>query len=301
MTLLHEIQKLAAEDSGDLTVVLKKCKILAARLGSAEFAQWISFELDGYPVGQSLPEYRRLSVGYYANFMGVGWQADKQPFLWPALEKGLYEKLNPIEFREGLAKAAALVAGAQIPRPELALFVQGKMFPDLNCVGAWAQIGGSEFKQLLSAVSSRILDFALEIEKANPNAGEAQINSQPVSKETLQPLVQNFFGPVGNIAQNSHGFSQTAHLDVSIEDLNRLAEELRANLSKLKLEAADRKAVTAQIATIEAQIKAAPNPTIIREAGKTIRSLTEGAIGNFIAAATQPTVFAWIREVLQKF
>ena len=63
----------------------------------------------------------------------------------------------------------------------------------------------------------------------------------------------------------------------------------------------DHQKVEAQIATIGAQITDTPNPVIVREAGKTIRNLTEGAIGNFIAAATQPTVFAWIQAILEKF
>ena len=226
MTLLHEIQTEAAASGGDLAGVLKKCKILAARLGSKEFAQWVSWELDGYPSDQPVPSYRRVNAQYYANFIGQRWNAQKQPFLWPVLGEGTYEELNPIEFRDGVAKAVAHIKGAAIVRPELALLVRGKMFPDLECVGAWVEISGSEFQQLLSGVSCRILDFVLEIEAANPNAGEAPMNSHPVPEEKLQPLVQNFFGPVGNIAQNSHGFSQRAHLEVSAADLKKLVADL---------------------------------------------------------------------------
>jgi hypothetical protein len=142
MTLLHEIQKDAAASGADLSTVLKKCKILAARLGSKEFAQWVSWELDGYPDSQPVPDYRKLNAQYYANFMNAGWNASKQPFLWPVLDKGAYERLNPIEFRDGVAKAMSLTKGASIVRPELAFLVQGKMFPDLHCVGAWVEIGG---------------------------------------------------------------------------------------------------------------------------------------------------------------
>jgi hypothetical protein len=67
------------------------------------------------------------------------------------------------------------------------------MFPELQCVGAWGEIGGSEFQQLLSAVNNRVLDFVLKIEAENPNAGEAPLNTHPVPEEKLQPLVQNYF------------------------------------------------------------------------------------------------------------
>ena len=61
MTLLQEIQTETSSSGGDLATILRKCKILAARLGSEEFAQWITWELDGYPDDQgntTLPAVR---------------------------------------------------------------------------------------------------------------------------------------------------------------------------------------------------------------------------------------------------
>ena len=69
MTLLQEIQAETSSSGGDLATILRKCKILAARLGSEEFARWITWELDGYPDDQPIPPYRRLAVQCYANWM----------------------------------------------------------------------------------------------------------------------------------------------------------------------------------------------------------------------------------------
>ncbi|MDP2319098.1 MAG: hypothetical protein Q8O42_07165 [Acidobacteriota bacterium] len=301
MTLLHEIQKDAAASGADLPAILRKCKILAARLGSKEFGQWVAWELNGYPEDQSVPEYRELSAQYYANFMGVGWEARKQPFLWPALGKGSFEKFNPIRFRSGIAKAASLKDGATINRPELALLVQGKMFPEMNCIGAWVEISGSEFEQLMSAISSRVLDFVLEIERANPNAREAPLNTHPVPEEKLQPLVQNFFGAIGNFAQNSYDFTQNAKLGISADDLKKFVGDMSAHLPELGLKKQDQKTVETQLAILKAQLVDKPNPVIVHEAGKTIRNLTEGVIGNFIATASQPSLWGWIQAILEKF
>ncbi|WP_411860517.1 AbiTii domain-containing protein [Klebsiella aerogenes] len=49
MSLLREIQQAATDPSFDLPSLLRKCKILASRLGSPEFKQWVNFELNGYP------------------------------------------------------------------------------------------------------------------------------------------------------------------------------------------------------------------------------------------------------------
>jgi hypothetical protein len=57
MSLLREISNLASDDC-DVTTLLRKCKILASRLSSKEFAQWVGCELNGYPESEALPEYR---------------------------------------------------------------------------------------------------------------------------------------------------------------------------------------------------------------------------------------------------
>ena len=78
MTLLQEIQRETSSSGGDLATILCNCKILAARLGSPEFARWITWELDGYPEDQPIPPYRQISVQCYADFMSVAWNAPRR-------------------------------------------------------------------------------------------------------------------------------------------------------------------------------------------------------------------------------
>ena len=108
--------------------------------------------------------------------------------------------------------AKTISRGARVELQSLIFRLQGKMYPDMNCVGAWMEVPGSKFEQLVSAVKNRILDFVLRIEAENPNAGEAPPNTQPVPKEKLRPLVHNvFYGAVGTETDRDrgkpHGFS----------------------------------------------------------------------------------------------
>ena len=193
--------------------------------------------------------------------------------------KEAYEQLHPFEFREGIAQASALINGATINRPDLGLLVQGKMFPNMDCVGAWVKIEGNEFAQLLSAVKNRILDFVLQIEAECPDAGEAPPNTRPVPDEKLHLLVhQNFYGPVGNVAHNSHSFSQTATVSVSDADLRKLITDLGGRLNELQLGVDEKRAAQTQLDTLNEQLNGTPDPEIIQEAGRTLRRLTEGAI-----------------------
>src|SRR5205807_7932086 len=105
MSLLRDIQNDLATPGGDIASVLRKCKILAARLGSDEFARWVTWELDGYPESQTTPDYRHLTVSCYANFMNSAWRAARQPIVWPLFSNEARDALRSIEFRDGIAKA----------------------------------------------------------------------------------------------------------------------------------------------------------------------------------------------------
>lgn len=301
MSLLREIQTDLAATGGDVASVLRKCKILAARLGSQEFARWIDWELNGYPESQATPPYRKLPCSCYANFINTAWRLNRQPVPLVLVPEEYREGLDSVQFREGIAKVMAFVPkGAQIDRPELIFLLQGKMYPSTNCVGAWMEIPGSEFEQLISAVKNRILDFVLEVEVQNPSAGEASPNSQPVPAEKLQPLVNYFFGSVGNVAQSSWDFTQTAKVPKQHQELAKLVTNIADHLDELNLGPSQRQKAEAQIATLKAQLSDDPDPVIVKQAGRTLRNITEGAIGSLIATAVQPGLWHGIQQTMGK-
>ena len=86
-----------------------------------------------------------------------------------------------------------------------------------------------------------------------------------------------------------------------ISDLRQLVKEFTAHLEDLHLEAAQQRKAAVQIATINAQLADEPDPVIVRQAGRTLRNITEGSIGSLLAtAATQPTVWHWIHTLMQR-
>ena len=306
MSLLREIQNDLASAKTDVVSVLRKCKILAARLNSPELTRWVDSELNGYQDPQPTPEYRLLPAQCYANFMNIRWRATHQtvhPLAVPAEYRDTL--FGPIEFRDGITIATACASeGATIDAPLLQVLIgrHRVMYPEMQCTGAWRQVSGPQFQQLIGAVKNRILDFSLKIEEENPSAGEALPNSQPVAKEKLQPLVQNiFYGSVGNIAQHSDNFTQNAKSGLEREDLSRLVTELTHHLPELHLEARDKRRAEAQIAVLRAELAGEPDSAIVNEAGRTLRSITEGAIGGLIASAAQPSVWLWVHQILQSF
>jgi len=113
------------------------------------------------------------------------------------------------------------------------------------------------------------------------------------------PTVQNvFYGPVGSLAQNSEHFSQSVNMGVGSQELARLVKELAAHLSELNLDAQQNQRAEAQIAALRAELTGNPDPAIVRQAGRTLRNITEGAIGSLLATAAQPGVWHWVHQAL---
>ncbi len=108
MSLLREIQDAAVDGTTPLAVVLRKCMVLAARLGHEPFKKWGDEELNGYPPDADLPEYRRIadliSIGSLAEPLGR--QLKNAPLALAPVPPHVRDRYEKAEFREGVAKLA---------------------------------------------------------------------------------------------------------------------------------------------------------------------------------------------------
>jgi len=86
-----------------------------------------------------------------------------------------------------------------------------------------------------------------------------------------------------------------------LADLGRLVSEFAAHIDELGMDARQKQKAETQIATIKAQLLDEPDPVIVRQAGRTLRNVTEGAIGSLLATAAQPTVWVWVHQIVHKF
>jgi len=55
MSLLEEIQNEAVGSNSDIGLLLRKCKLFAARLGSQPLEDWLQWESNGYPDDVDIP------------------------------------------------------------------------------------------------------------------------------------------------------------------------------------------------------------------------------------------------------
>ena len=244
MSLLREIQTAAIDADIELAVLLRKCKVLAARLGNPEFKQWVENELNGYDSIDNLPEYRIIYVNSKGHFTGP-FQSGLRNADIPlsCIDKRFHETLSHSYLFVSVAALENLVEGAsegnlQEPwNPDLVAHVGQGIYQGMNCMQAWKVVPKVSIVAALDTVRNRILSFALEIEAESPGAGEAPIASSPVPQEKVQQIFNTYItGDVQNVATGSTNFTQhSTKNDVSENIFNDLINALQKSELNSKL------------------------------------------------------------------
>src|SRR5437867_11120132 len=181
MSILEQIQDAGISKDQAIADLLRRCKVLAVRLGSQELNHWVDRELNGYAPEDSLPDYRVAKVQSRASLVGLfGRQATNIPLPLSAVPKEfryLVEEaqLNePIGAYEDLLRTGGKEGVYQIPWPaDLIRIISTTIYEVMNIVTAWQQIPRGMIVGLVDSVRNRVLGFALELEKIAPSSDEA--------------------------------------------------------------------------------------------------------------------------------
>lgn len=215
MTLLEDIQGSAVDGNSDLATLLRKCKLLAARLGSQSLEDWVIWESNGYPDGAPVPDYRVWPLQVKGHFWGpYGSKIENAPIPFACLPKKARKHYEHYESRQSIASIEAILVGdkpgkVRVSTGDLALLLGGEVYEHHNCVQAWGEFSTGQVVELLNAVRNRILDFALAIWKEAPSAGEIDVPlpSTMEPKRVTQIFHTTVFGGSANLVGTSTGSS----------------------------------------------------------------------------------------------
>lgn len=229
---LQDIINEALGKSVDLPRLLRICLLLAHRLDYLPLAEWARHELNGYPDDAALPVYRHLSSINQGRFAGQ-WSGVFQIPL-SRLPEVLQDRYAGHDFRQGVAEAQALVAQSEGEKrslrvnwpAELAIHVGMNFVHGSQCVEAWQEMSKASVVGLLDQVVTRILDFALQIEREHPHAGEIGSSANQPSESAMTQVFNMTIGSVQNMAAGSTGVTQVASSSVTTGDWNSLQQAL---------------------------------------------------------------------------
>lgn len=234
MSLLDDVQNAAVDSSSDLSSLLRKCKLLAARLGSSPLENWLLWESNGYPKDVDLPEYRLIPIilkGQFSGPFGSGMNNAPIPYVClPAACKKLFKEH---QCRQSIAVIEDLVrrykgGSFQVNTGDLAVHLGQDVYQGQNCIHAWGEVGNGSLIEILNAVRNRILDFSLALWKEAPQAGDLNAaNSNLISSVRVNQI---FNTTINGGSANLIAASQSElHLHIIQNDFNSLKNALQVH------------------------------------------------------------------------
>ena len=249
MSLLRDLQNAAASDDVPVATLLRKARILAARLAYTPLERWVARELDGYGSKDELPDYRRLRhLDVKANFSGPFGSAMQNANVPPACIDAAYrDMLFSADNRQGIAAVDDLLrsdsGSFSVPWPADAVVRYAEsVYEDMAMMDARKIIPRGSVVGIADGVRNRLLSFALELEQIAPEAGEPDaVAANPPASQVTQIFNNTIYGGQAVIAGQtvegttlSMGMPVSWHalrvrlseLGVPEEDLGELAEAI---------------------------------------------------------------------------
>ncbi|MGK0272049.1 MAG: hypothetical protein ACI88H_002715 [Cocleimonas sp.] len=175
MKLIEEIVDLLSSGESNLTTALFKTKVLLHKLGEKELLEWVNGELKGYPDANSLPSYRVLSVTVRGNASNSAYRYQAQILPLMHLDKRIKRKLETTYLTQSIA-----VIEEYTQQDNLQISIAPEFYPSLSkglgngfqIESAWGEHSPGSMTQVVTEVTSRLLDFVLELSEKFPNEME---------------------------------------------------------------------------------------------------------------------------------
>ncbi|MEW6450348.1 MAG: hypothetical protein AB1490_06860 [Pseudomonadota bacterium] len=246
MQLLDDIVQGAVDDKTAISVLLRKCLLLAHQLKNDKLKVWAESELNGYQDNSALPPYRVVKTVARGSFAGpAGNVLNGQPLAASILPEDLRwwaETANltqPISAYDIGKDAEGKPNGGRILWPQdLVNHVSGDFIHGWNLIRAHQEIPGTVFVSILDSVRNRILQLALELKDELDSTSE-NISDIP-AKRVDQSVVNHIYGGNVVIAGHAENFAQVGSISVSqgnFEELSNALKQLGLDseaISKLK-------------------------------------------------------------------
>ncbi|VAW59268.1 hypothetical protein MNBD_GAMMA08-479 [hydrothermal vent metagenome] len=232
MKLVDEIIELLSSKESDLSTALLKTKVLLHKLGEKKSLEWVTGELQGYSNIDSLPKYRILHVNVLGNASNGGYRFTGQNLPLMHLDKKLRDKLDTTYLTQGIAVIEEYAEG-----DNLQITIAPEFYPSLSkglgnnyeIESAWGKHSAGAMTQVITEVTSRLLDFVLELSEKLPEELDSK-EMKVIAKEIgVSDLFNNTV--IGDNATIVVGDSNTQHIknSVTTNDFSSLQNILQEN------------------------------------------------------------------------
>ncbi|MGE7199473.1 hypothetical protein [Brevundimonas naejangsanensis] len=195
--LVEQLANDAAHGDVSVSQLLRRAKLIASRLEVASVEQWIEHELSGYPNELEIPRYRILPGIPQGHWAHHGWRN---------LKLGPDERMNAayslVFFNGSVTDVEAHVEGDEGVRLSLPEFLEVAVVQQHHGMDKAAVfVGRGKLHDILGAVRNRIMDWALQLERAGVS-GEGK-GFDDDDRKVAKAVTYNFYGDNARLNQDS--------------------------------------------------------------------------------------------------
>lgn len=195
MKLINEIRDNIINENVSLSAALRKAKVLASILRDEEFKEWVNHELNGYPDGSEIPDYRKLPVqitGTFSGPFGSGAKGVSVPIM--KMGEDFQKRFGNAILNHGVRELEAMTeseSGSLEHRwpGEAVAFWNMEYEAEMNLIGASSHFSVSAVQGVIDTIKNRLLDFILELTEIDP---DIQDSEEAISK-LPEDKVRNVF------------------------------------------------------------------------------------------------------------
>jgi hypothetical protein len=202
-SLVANFQKDVLDSRKSVTDILRIAKVISAKLGLNDIEEWTAAELNGYPGGESVPDYRHAvgtleALNPYRGWIIVTGGSIEMPFGHSISQIEEFSKQERMYF----------APQTDVPLPGIASTLPQRVV-----------FSGIVFKGMIEAVRDRLLDWSLELEKRGITGENMSFEEQEKAAARNNIFhIQNFTaGVLGNVS----------HSSVNVYDFDSIHQELK--------------------------------------------------------------------------
>lgn len=284
-SLVLELQRDALDKSVGTADLLRKALVVARKLKVTDIVEWLSNELNGYPEGTEVPEYRKLRGELKAHNPYNGWIPLVMPDAKQAELLSRRATSQAISELDGILNGDSTMVYVRLPKNIEHSLMKGMEFPmEPAVILSKTQIHG-----LVDKVRNTVLEWALGLEEQGiTGAGmsfspEEQLQAGNVTLNVAS--LGNFIGSMhsSQFQQGTTNSTQTFTQTLDLNAVARVISELKSRLDEAHFQGQDSAQVKSDIACVEAQLSAPrPNVGAIKESLRSLRSILEGIASSAI-------------------
>jgi AbiTii len=208
----------------DLSIILRKAKVIAYKIKNQEFKDWIENELNGYNDDDLLPEYRKIFTIAQGDFLNTRWHYKSVEIPLHNIPENLHHFFNEINVTDGvkgleshletIKKSKNDFLKISIPA-EFTLLLSNIIYDNLNCVAAWRVLTKGNINQILETTRNNLLNFILELADKYPELkSDAELTQQIPNEQIKQVFINIILGGKHQIIGSSNHTTQGDNMSV---------------------------------------------------------------------------------------